>query len=108
MKRNSKENVEEDVEELEDSEEAIKETEGRCIGSVFDYFSKVSVAAVKLEGSVKIGDKIRIRGSTTDFEQTLKSMQSHNKNLEEAGKRDEVGIKVDDKVRRHDKIYVIE
>jgi len=37
------------------------------IGTVFDYFAKVEVAAVKLSGSLKVGDKIRVRGDNDGF-----------------------------------------
>mgnify|MGYP001614732940 CR=1 FL=1 len=76
------------------------------IGMVTDYFTKVEVAAVKLSGSLKIGDRIRIRGSTTDFEQEVESMQIDRKTVQKAKKGDEIGIKVNDRVRRNDKIYL--
>jgi len=75
------------------------------IGTVFDYFAKVEVAAVKLSGSLKVGDKIRVRGITTDFEQAVESMQIDREEVKEANNGDEIGIKVIEKVRRHDKIY---
>jgi putative protease len=82
--------------------------EEKLVGTIFDFFAKVSVAAVKLESPLKIGDKIKIKGATTDFEQEVKSMQSHNKPLEEAAAGDDVGIKLDARARKGDKIYLVE
>ena len=75
------------------------------IGEVFSYYSKIGVAAIKLNGAIKVGDKIKVRGSTTDFEQTIKSMQIEHKKVDSAKKGDDLGLKVDDRVRPGDKIY---
>ena len=66
------------------------------------------MAAIKLTGSLKVGDMIRIKGHTTDFEQEVTGIQIEHENVEEANKGDQIGIKTDEKVRRHDKIYKIE
>ena len=83
------------------------ETLGKEVGRVFDYFSRIGVAAIKVEGSFKIGDKIRIKGHTTDFEQTVSSMQSENSPVEKAKKGDDIGIKVKDRVRKNDIVYLV-
>ncbi len=70
------------------------------IGVVEDYFAKVSVIAVKLEGELKIGDKIHIKGHTTDFIQTVDSMQIQHQNVTSAKKGDSVGIKGLTKVQK--------
>ena len=75
------------------------------IGEIFSYYSEIGVAAIRLSGSLKVGDKIRIQGHTTDFEQEVESMQIEHKKVVSAKKGDEVGIKVSEKVRKHDKIY---
>jgi len=86
----------------------VTEEFGKEVGVVFDYFSKVGVAAIKTSAKLKVGDKIRIKGHTTDFEQTVDSMQSNNKPVESASKGGDVGIKVSDRVRKHDKVYLVE
>jgi len=78
------------------------------IGFVEDYFVKVEVAAIKLSHSLKQGQKIHIKGHTTDFEQEVDSMQIDRKEIEEAKAGDSVGIKVQDRVRRNDKVYAVE
>lgn len=78
------------------------------IGTVLTYFSHVGVAAIKLTGKLKIGDRIRVKGATTDFEQTVDSMQVDRKEIEEADAGDEVGIKSKDKVRPNDKVFLVE
>ena len=45
------------------------------VGRVTHYFSKISVAVVELKAPLKVGDRILIRGATTNFEQTVDSMQ---------------------------------
>ena len=87
--------------------EENEKTAEKLIGEIFDYFAKVGVAAIKLTENIKKGDKIRIRGTTTDFKQEVKSMQIDRKEIKEANSGDDIGIKVNEKVRRHDKIYKI-
>ena len=77
------------------------------IGKVSSFFSHVSVAAIKLTGKLKVGDKIHIKGSTTDFEDTIASMQIEKKEVKEAKKGDHIGIKVPEKVRPNDTVFLV-
>jgi len=82
--------------------------EEKKVGEVIKYFSKIGVAAIRLsEGALKVGDQIRIVGHTTDFTQTLESMQIENNSVQEAGPGADIGVKVKEKVREHDVIYRI-
>lgn len=76
------------------------------VGKVSDYFSKISVAAVKLSSRLKVGDKINIKGATTDLKQIVKSMQIDREKVDKAKKGDEVGIKVKDRVRKNDRVFL--
>lgn len=75
------------------------------VGEVTHYFTKISVAVVDLSAPIKIGDKIAVKGMTTSFEQTVKSIQIEGKDLEEAKAGDDIGMKVDDRVRKGDIVY---
>ena len=86
----------------------MEKSEEKEVGKVFDYFSKVGVAAVKVGGKIKKGDKIHIVGNTTDFEQEVESMQIDNKDVDEVKKGDDVGIKVKDRVRKNDRVLLVE
>lgn len=75
------------------------------IGQVSDFFARPVVAGIILTGSLKVGDKIHIKGHTTDLELIVQSMQINNVNVTEAKAGDSVGVKVPDRVRRGDKVY---
>jgi translation elongation factor EF-1alpha len=77
------------------------------IGTVTDFFAKPVVAGIELSGTLRIGDRIHIKGSTTDMELTVESMQIERVNITEAKPGDLVGIKVLDRARRGDKIYKV-
>lgn len=77
------------------------------IGKVSDFFARPVVAAFELTDSLKIGDKIHIKGHTTDVELTVKSMQIDNENVEQAEAGDNVGVKVTERVRKQDLVYKI-
>ncbi len=77
------------------------------VGKVNDFFARPVVAGVELTGTLKVGDNIHIKGHTTDIEMVLDSMQIDNVNVEKAGKGKSVGIKVPERVRPGDIIYVV-
>ncbi len=79
----------------------------KAIGKVSDFFSRPVVAGIELTAGLKTGDRIRIKGHTSDIELTVDSMQIDNVNVNEAKKGDAIGIKVPDRVRRGDTVYKI-
>ena len=97
--------------EEEKKEEGKKEKEekkrGKKIGVVTHYFDNISVAIVKLEDTLAQGEKIRVKGHTTDFEQTADSIQVDHANINEAKSGDEIGMKVSDKTREGDEVFKV-
>ncbi len=77
------------------------------VGRVTHFYPKISVAIVELKAPLNIGDKILIRGATTNFEQTVESMQIEHKNIEKAEAGQIIGLKVKERVRENDKVYRI-
>lgn len=78
------------------------------IGKVVKFFAKPSVAAVEITaGVLRIGDTIRIKGHTTDLEETVNSMQIEKESIDEAKPGDLIGIQVSDRVREGDKIFKV-
>ena len=83
-----------------------KEKLGKEVGKVTHYFDKISVAVVKLKAPLKKGAKIRVKGNTTDFSQKVESIQYDHQTLATGKKGQEIGMKVKDRVRDNDKVYV--
>ena len=81
--------------------------ENNFLGVVINFFDHVSVAAIKIEASLSVGDNIRIVGGETDFEQKIESMQIHHDKVKTVKKGDEVGIRVKEKVRKGYKVYKV-
>ena len=80
--------------------------EEKQIGHISNYFSKLSVAVVEMtSGTLSVGDTLRIKGHTTDFELKVSSMQIEHEMVTEAKKGDGIGLKVSEKVRKGDKVY---
>lgn len=75
------------------------------VGEITHYFTKIGVAVVDVTALLKVGDRIAVKGMTTNFEQTVDSMQIEGKNIEEAKKGDDIGMKVADRVRKGDVVY---
>jgi putative protease len=75
------------------------------VGVVSDFFARPVVAGITLSGALKVGDRVHIKGHTTDQEFTVESLQILNSPVAEAKAGDAVGVKVPDRVRPGDKVY---
>ena len=78
------------------------------VGRISDYFKKVGVAAIEMtKGSLSVGDTIHIKGHTSDFTQTVDSMQAEHLSVTTAKAGDSIGIKVIDAVRDSDIVFKV-
>jgi translation initiation factor IF-2 len=77
------------------------------IGTVSDFFAKPMVAGIELAAPLKVGDTIHIKGHTTDIVMTVQSMQIDNVNVTEAKTGDAVGIKLADRARKGDTVFIV-
>ena len=78
------------------------------IGTVMDFFARPVAAGIELTGAISVGDRIHIKGHTTDIELTVESMQLDNVEVSEASAGQSVGIRVPDRVRPGDSVYMVE
>ncbi|OGS44310.1 MAG: hypothetical protein A3K76_06880 [Euryarchaeota archaeon RBG_13_57_23] len=78
------------------------------VGKVTIFFAKPSVVAVDItSGTLSVGDTIKVKGATTDFEQKVESMEIDRKPIQSASTGQSVGIKVKERARPHDKVYKV-
>lgn len=77
------------------------------IGIVNHYYGNIGVGIIKFNKPVKAGTEVEIRGATTNFSQKLDSMQYDHKSIQTAPKGKEVGVKLEDKVREGDEVYLV-
>ena len=76
------------------------------IGIVVPQWQKAGAALLALSGGgLSVGDPLRIKGPTTDFTQTVRSMQIAPEPVDSAGPGDEVAVGIDDRVRVKDSVY---
>jgi hypothetical protein len=64
----------------------------------------VRAAVIKLKAPLSIGEVIKIKGHTTDFTQSVVSMQIDRVPINQAKKGDEIGLLVNSRVRQHDTV----
>jgi putative protease len=81
------------------SEEVVK------VGNITHFFSKISVAVVELVAPLSVGDRILVKGPTTDFEQAVESMQIEHKNIQKAEAGQSIGMKMAEHVKERDVVY---
>jgi putative protease len=75
------------------------------VGHITHFFTKISVAVIELKAPLAVGDRIVIKGPTTDFEQVVDSMQIEHKNVQRAEAGQSIGLKVVQRVREKDMVY---
>lgn len=82
----------------------------RIVGHVVRFFPKISVAEISIDNApISIGDKIQIEGKKSGYtEMTVESMQVGGKNVQNAPKGTNVGVKVPTPLRKSDLVYILE
>ncbi len=75
------------------------------VGHITHFFPKISVAVVELTAPLTKGDRILVKGPSTDFEQTVDSMQIEHKDIERAEAGQSVGLKTAQLVKEKDVVY---
>ncbi|MFA6349361.1 MAG: hypothetical protein WCY12_00335 [Candidatus Omnitrophota bacterium] len=86
---------------------AVSKSKEKVVGLVTHYFPHVRAAVIKMKAPLSLGDKIRIKGHTTDFTQPVVSMQIDRVDIQTAKKGQEIGLLVNSRVRQHDEVVLI-
>jgi translation elongation factor EF-1alpha len=77
----------------------------REVGKVSHFFAKINVAVIEVKDAISVGDRIFIKGPTTDIEQTVDSMEIEHEKVKQATAGHSVGMKVKGRVRENDVVY---
>lgn len=77
------------------------------IGEITHYYGKLQVAVLELIDAIKVGDRINVCGHTTDFIQTVESLEIDHQKVDSAGPGQEVALKVWDYVRKGDEVFKV-
>ncbi len=78
------------------------------VGVISAYFARIGVAGIDLEAPLHVGDRIHVKGHTTDLEQVVESLQIEHDSVTEAGAGSSVGTKVADRCRKGDTVFRVE
>jgi len=87
------------------SKPSTKKSTLQIAGKITHYFPHVSAGVIKLAIELKKGDIIHMKGHTTNFKQTVDSIQIDRVPVDVARRGEEIGIKVKDRVRIGDIVY---
>ena len=75
------------------------------VGHITHFFSKIQVAVLELTAPLTLGDRILVKGPTTDFEQVVDSMQVEHENIQKAEAGQSIGLKMTERARERDVVY---
>lgn len=79
----------------------------KLVGTVTHFYSHLSVAAIQLRERLAVGDRVHIKGHTTELVQTVESMEIEHQEVQEALPGQDVAIQVAEHVREHDQIFLV-
>ncbi|MEE8406719.1 MAG: translation elongation factor-like protein [Acidimicrobiia bacterium] len=77
------------------------------VGTVTHYYSKLEVAGIELSSELEVGDTVHILGHTSDFTQTVTSIQIEHQTVDSAKAGDPIAIKVNERARVHDQVLLV-
>jgi hypothetical protein len=78
------------------------------VGIITHYYSELMVAVLQMnQGTLRVGDRIHVKGHTSDFEQAVGSMEIEHQHVEQVEAGQVAGLKVIDHAREHDQVYKI-
>lgn len=69
------------------------------------YYEHAGACVVSLEGALRVGDTIHIRGHTTDFYQRVDRIERDHVAVESGSAGEEVGVQVSQRVREGDEVF---
>ena len=75
------------------------------IGKISAFFAHPSAAIVELTAPLRVGERIYVKGHTTDFQQVLESMQLDHQPVQEAAVGHAIAIKMQERCRKGDVVY---
>ncbi|OGZ33612.1 MAG: hypothetical protein A2Y98_01615 [Candidatus Portnoybacteria bacterium RBG_19FT_COMBO_36_7] len=79
--------------------------EEKLVGKIIHFYTNIGVGIIELSDKLDAGEKIHVKGLSTDFEQTVESMQVEHQNVESAKAGESIGIKLNEKVREGDEVF---
>jgi translation elongation factor EF-1alpha len=77
------------------------------VGRVAHFFTRINVAVIEVSGTISVGDKIAIKGPTTDIEQTVTSMEIEHAKVMQATEGQSIGMKLSGHAKQNDTVYKI-
>ena len=78
------------------------------IGEVNHWYDKISVAVIKLNKALKVGDEVKFKRGDSQFNETIVSMQLDHKPVTSGKKGDEVAVKVTQPAKEGAEVYAAE
>jgi len=77
------------------------------VGKVTHYFDRIGVAVLALTETIRVGDTLHFHGHSTDFQQTVDSLQIEHMSVPEAKPGQDVALKVSQKLHEHDAVFKV-
>lgn len=93
---------------IQTKKQSERKTKLICIGRVKNFFAKLNVAEINADVDFETGKELIAQGPTTYFRQVLDSVQYDRKFVKQIKQGQDVGIKLKERVRKGDLLYILE
>jgi len=94
-------------ESIHEKDKSLETEKKIYLGNASNFYAKINVFELKLQTELKKGDTIQVEGTSTFFRQKVSSIQIDGKSIQKANKGSKVGLKVNERVRIKDKVFII-
>lgn len=81
--------------------------EEKLIGKITHYYGKLGVAIIELSDVLEVGQTVHIKGAHDDVTQEVTEMQYEHQQIPKGKPKQQVGIKVKDKVHENDQVFAV-
>ncbi len=80
--------------------------EEKLVGKITHYYGNLGVAIIELSDVLEVGQTVHIKGAHDDVTQEVTEMQYEHKPISKGKPKQQVGIKVSQKIHENDKVFV--
>ncbi|MBI3320148.1 MAG: translation elongation factor-like protein [Candidatus Omnitrophica bacterium] len=83
----------------------MAEPQMEAMGKISAFFAHPSAAIVDLTAPLRLGERIYVKGHTTEFQQVVDSMQLDHQPMQEAAVGQSIAVKMQERCRKGDVVY---
>lgn len=82
-------------------------SEEKLVGKITHYYGNLGVAVIELSDVLEVGQTVHIKGAHDDVTQEVAEMQYEHQQIQKGKPKQQVGLKVSQKIHENDQVYAV-